>query len=346
MKTTNEQLTDWIINRIKQDFKGEVGLLIGEETYKLDSDVGRTAMSFFFPASEKANFLARTFIIDGIGYDLFPMSWERMERIAGLEEDNAPVILSARILYAEKEKDKSRFMEIQSILKKNLADVHYTYQKALEKTVIAMELHQNMLFEDTLYKSREASGHIIMYLSHAVAYTNQAFLKHGHISLISDLSSMKYIPQDYIKLIQAIVDAESIEGLRKQCYTLILNTRRYLEEMKAKDEKPARNQNFHNLAGWYHELSYYWREIYYYCETGETVKALIRSCYLQNELDIVSEEFGLGELDLLRSFDPHGLSSFHQRAKALEKQIRAIITEHGAAIDEYNSISDFLAKNG
>jgi hypothetical protein len=142
------------------------------------------------------------------------------------------------------------------------------------------------------------------------------------------------------------VDAESIENSRKQCYTLILNTRQYLDNIKIKVEVTMPNQDFNELAGWYHELSYYWREIYHYCETGEAAKAFIRGCNLQSELDIVSEEYGLGKLDLLRSFDPHGLSSFHQRAKALEKQIRSVIIEHGAAIDEYNSISDFLVKNG
>ncbi len=346
MQTTNEQLTDWIISRIKNKFKNEISLLIGEETYKLDTDRGQAAMSFFFPTAEKASGLTRTFIIDSIGYDLFPLSWERMESIANLEEDNAPVLLDARILYSKNEAEKNHFLELQARLKNNLSNTEYTYRKALSKLAVAMELYQNILFEDSLYKVRKAAGFIVVFLSNAVAYTNQTYFKHGHISFMAELSSMKNIPQDFITLIENIVKAGSREELNQQCYELVHNTRKYLNEKKITQEAQRLNGNFKDLASWYHELSYHWREIYHYCKAGDAIKAYIRGCYLQSELDIVGEEFGLGELDMLGAYNANDLMSYRQRAEIIEKRIRSIIIEHGAVIDEYKSISDFLIKNG
>lgn len=344
MKTTNEQLAEWTINRIKRDFKGEVGLLLGEETYKLDSDVGRTAMSFFFPASAKINQLARTFLIDGIGYDIFPMPWERMERIASLEEDNAPVLLYARILYTGKEEDKNHFQEIQTKLKQNLSDIEYTYRKALEKLAVAMELYQTMVFQDALYQARKAAGHIVLYLANAVAYSNQTYFKHGHMSFMEELSSLKSIPSDFLQLIPAVVGASKKEELTQRCFEMIYNTRQYLE-LKKTGKTLVTNRSFTDLANWYHELSYWWRELYHYCNEGDAIKVFVRGCNLQSEIDIVREEYGLGELDLMGAFDANDLTSFARQAKALETQFRSIIIEQGAVIDEYRSISDFLAKN-
>ncbi len=345
MQTINEQLVDWIIKRIKTDFRDEVGLLIGEEAYKLDSDRGQVAMSFFFPASEKANQLARTFIIGGIGYDLFPMSWERMERIARLEEDNAPVLLDAQILYTGIDQDKTRFVKLQEETAANLKNTMYTYRKALEKLAVAMELYQTMVFEDSLYKVRKAAGHIVLYLANAVAYTNHSCLRRGHYTMMAELASMSRIPHDFITLVQAVVQAETKEDIKQRCYEIIYNTRRYLKEKNSKTEEPDRNHDYQGLASWYHELSYLWREIYHFCDAGDAVKAFLRSCNLQSEIDIISEEFGLPELDLLGAFHPSGLADYRQQAAHIEQQIRSIVFEHGAVIDEYPSIADFLNKN-
>ena len=43
---------------------------------------------YFIPGSDRAYQLARTFIIEDIGYDLFPMKWERIEGLATLKESS------------------------------------------------------------------------------------------------------------------------------------------------------------------------------------------------------------------------------------------------------------------
>ena len=34
---------------------------------------------YFIPKTERAYSFARTFMIEGVGYDIYPMSWERLE---------------------------------------------------------------------------------------------------------------------------------------------------------------------------------------------------------------------------------------------------------------------------
>lgn len=66
---------------------------------------------------------------------------------------------------------------------------------------------------------------------------------------------------------------------------------------------------------------------------------------MQRELDIVKEEFGLKEMDLCGRYSSENLSDLRKRAEELEKYIVEEIHNHGVALDEYNSIEDFLAKN-
>ncbi|HEX9896252.1 MAG TPA: hypothetical protein VGA85_01140 [Dehalococcoidales bacterium] len=345
MKKINERVIDWAINRIKTEYKDEVRLLIGADAYRLEKDVGKVVSSFYFPASQKANGMAKTFIIDGIGYDLFPMSWERMERIAELDEDNVPCLLDAKILYSSGEEDKKHFLELQSRLRDNLHNPQYTLKKALEKLNIVMEIYQTMMFEETLYKVRKAAGYIVNFLSSAIAYTNQTYFKNAYVNQISDLSAMKSIPRDFVRLYEAIVKASSSEELKKLCYDMIYNTRQYLSSKKGKGKKGKFNQNFKDLAGWYHELSYAWREVYHWCDQDKAARAFMRGCYLQSELDIVREEFGLSEMDLMGAFNADDMKAYRKRAETLEKQIVSIIKEHGVTLDAYDTIDEFLKKN-
>jgi len=74
MKTTNEKLVVWAIKKIVSNYKDDVCLLVAHDTFKLEKDLSGKSISYYVPATEKAYGLAKTFIVNDIGYDLFPMS--------------------------------------------------------------------------------------------------------------------------------------------------------------------------------------------------------------------------------------------------------------------------------
>jgi hypothetical protein len=346
MENKISQLDNWVIDKIKTEYKDDVALLIGHNSYRLEEDQAKASFSFFFPVTAKAVGLSKTFIIDGAGYDLFPMSWERIERMAALDEDNASCVGDAAILYYRTEADKKRFQEIQARLKGHLKDSRFMINKALEKLDIAMGLYQSMMFEDVIYKLRKAAGHIVLYLSHAVAYSHGKYFSTSHESHLADLAAMKSLPRDFIRLYEEVVKAGSAEELKKLCYEMIYNTRQFLNAKKGEAKKSSPNPYCSGLADWYQELSYAWRQIYHWCDVNEPEKAFVRSSYLQSELDIVAEEFGLGEMDLMGAFNTDDLKAYRKNAEAVEKQILAAIKKMGETIETYDTVDDFLRKNG
>ena len=345
MSSKISELDNWAIKKIKTEFKDDVQLLIGHNSYRLPGDTELARISFFFPATDKAYELAKAFIIDGIGYDLFPMSWERIERMTELDEDNASCVSDGEVLYYRTEQDQERFHELQNRLREHLNDPQFTLKKALEKVSVAMELYQTMMFEDELYKVRKAAGHILNFLLNAVAYSNGTYFRTGYMNARQDLLEMKDIPEHLIQFQEEIINAGTIDEIKQLCHGLISSVRHYFTGKKGKPEKRWVDQNYTDLAGWYQELSYAWREVYHWCDSGDTVNAFMRGCFLQSELDIVAEEFGLDEFDLLGSFSSGDLTAYRKQAERLEKEIISVIEKNGVSIESYNTVKDFLSAN-
>lgn len=345
MSSKMSELDKWAIIKIKTEYKDDVQLLIGHNSYRLPEDAELARISFFFPATDRAYELAKTFIINDIGYDLFPMSWERIERMTEFDEDNTACVGEADILYYRTEQDKKRFLALQNRLKEHLNDPQFTLKKALEKVSVAMELYQTMMFEDELYKVRKAAGHILNYLLNAVAYTNGTYFRNGYMNARQDLLEMKEIPENLLQLQEDVIKAGTTGEIKQLCHELISSVRRYFAGKKGEPEKRWVDGNYADLADWYQELSYAWREIYHWCDRNEPVNAFMRGCFLQAELDIVAEEFGLKEFDLLGTFNSDNLAAYRKQAESLEKEIISIIEKNGVSIESYDTVRDFLNAN-
>ncbi|MEA4888926.1 MAG: hypothetical protein VB070_05640 [Clostridiaceae bacterium] len=346
MNASCDPLVDWAIRKIKKEYKDDICLLIGHQTLKLEKDMEDTALSFFIPDpdSEKALNLARTFMINGIGHDLFPMSWERVEGLAGLTEYNTSCLGDGQILYYRNESDKNRFLALQAKLQENLHNRVFMFNKALEKVDMAMEIFQTMIFEESLGKVRKAAGYIADFLSIAVAAVNLTYFKNGQTYQIRDLAAMQDLPEDFIALYNAIVETQTKERLKELCYKMIRTTRHFLGVRKT-GTKERSHPDFADLASWYQELCYTWRRVYHWCDQKDPVKSFIWGCSLQYELDIVVEEFGLDSIDFLGAYSADDLPVYRKMAEAAENKILSIIAEHGVKLDAYASIEEFLAKN-
>lgn len=345
MKIINKKLLHWTINKIEKEYKTDVCLLIDTGQFKFEQDPDDVSFNYFIPANQNAYKLAKTFIINEIGYDLYPRSWSNIEEMANLECPSPRCLGYAEILYYRNEEDKNRFLAMQKKLQENLKNPKFMFKKALEKLNIGMEIYQTMMFEDRIGKVRKVAGFIAYYLSVAVAFVNQTYFKYNHINQIDELSAMKEMPSNFIQYYTAIIHSNSINELKNLCHGMILSTRKFIGNRNTENESIFNSGDFHYLADWYQELYNTWRRIYYWCSKKDAEKAFAWSCYLQRELDIVKEEFKLKEMDLCGKYDAENLLELKKRVEEIEKYIIDEIHIHGVVLDEYNSVEDFLMKN-
>lgn len=346
-------LTEWAIKKIVTGYKEDIALLIGIKGHSTAGDFHGECFDFFVPATERGYELSRTFIIDGVGHDLYPRSWERLEASANLQ-DMAIVLTGATILYARTKEDAARFESLQKKLADNLQNSAFVYGKALECLDKALDIYRSFMFEEKSYRARSEAEYIHLYLSQAVAYLNHTITDSPIFnerqaydatpeSSIYHCPAMLHVPDGFFSNARELLTTGDIKTLREIIHNLLCTTRAFVLERKPVSTSEQKNADFSDLSDWYQELSLTWRRIRHFCTKGMVEKAYTDACYLQNELLYVAEEFQIEELNLLDSFIPEDLELLAFRSNQLEQIIRRIIADHGISINEYNSLEDFLA---
>ena len=341
MKYLSRPLIDWAIHEIETKYPEDISILVGHKGWRIPEDGEEVAFNFFIPATDKGYSLAQTFIINEIGYDLFPMSWERVEGLAEVNESLTTCLADGIILYARNEKDKARFIQLQQILKDHLADQSFTFNKALEKINNAMELYKTMAFEESLCHVRKGAGFISQYLVEAIATSNGTYMKNGPQDIISTLKDFKQVPVHFIGLYEQLIKAEQVEVIKTLSYELIKMTRDFFS---SKDTRVIKEEEceFQDLAAWYEEGRYTFRRIGYYCEQNDPFNSFSWGYHFQREFDCIQKDFGLKEMDLLGVFNPNDLSIFKERLDEIEAYIVSEIKAHGVKIRIYDTLEAFL----
>lgn len=344
-KEPDNRLVEWTINKAMTQYKDDVCLMLEHNTYTLPEDLNVRYMNRFVSNSDKLIGLARTFIINGIGYDYWQNKWEDLERIADAKDYYITSLLDSKIIYYNNEEDKQRFLYLQAKLRANLANPKYMYERGLEWLNKAMDIYKTLMFEDSLCNVRKGAGFIADHLSVAVACANQQYFKRGIVSQIELLSEMKHIPRNFVELYQKIVRIKSVDELKVLSHDMIAVTRDFFKAQNKWSKAETSVPDYTYLASWYQECSYYFRRLYYYCSNNMPEIAFHQSIGLQADLDYLSVDFHISDLDLLSSFDASDLADYAAHAKMIEQKIITAIEENGITIESYPTVDDFLQKN-
>ncbi len=89
--TNNDRLIRWIQRRA-EGFRGDIAVIAAYGSYINGTANPRSDVDcYFVPKTERGGKFAATFILAGVGYDIFPMNWARLERIADLRDSLTPL---------------------------------------------------------------------------------------------------------------------------------------------------------------------------------------------------------------------------------------------------------------
>lgn len=347
MKNIDKELVAWAINKIQTEYKEDVSLLIGQiGGGKIPTDEQNMIFDFFVPATERGNQLARTFIIEDMGYDLYPISWERLENIANINEPRMIFAFAkGEVIYAKSPEEKMRFENLKAEMLSKLQDKTFHMPKSLEFLETAQEIFQTMLFEESLCNIRKAAGGVCCYLMNSIALVNGTYLQNGYMNLTNDLHAMKDYPYEFEKTFTEMLSTNKIEVIKKKVYELIHMTRKFLMGKIAIEGKNDFEPNFEDLAMWYQEMRYTFRRIAYFTKTNSIEDSYLLSCYLQIEFDAVQEDFHLKKMDLLSAFDKDNLHGLAQKAGEIEAYIVETIEKNKVRINKYSSFEEFNRNN-
>lgn len=137
-------VTEWVIETVKEKYADDIALVVSHSTLRIDEN--EEVISYFVPITERGRTFARTFILDGEGFDIWGIEWERLEKFAALEEYNITCLADGEVLYARMPADKQRFEELKKIQAEHLADEAFMRKCALEAYAQAKSIYYETLF--------------------------------------------------------------------------------------------------------------------------------------------------------------------------------------------------------
>ena len=226
MKEIDNRLVEWAIKETETHYKDQVSILLEHNTYCLEEDRNVRYVNSIISDSKEYIGLARTFIINGNGYDINQLSWESFERDAEVKGYYVTILAEANILYSKNEADKQRFLYLRAKFFANLENSEYMFERGLEWLNNAMDVYKTLLFEAELSKVRKGAGFIADYLAVAVACYNQTYFK--SFTKLQELNAMKYLPNNFIEQYKQIVGTKTVSELQSLCHEIIKTTRDFL----------------------------------------------------------------------------------------------------------------------
>lgn len=347
-KVINDKLVKWIVNKVKTEYANDVSLVLIYGSYVNGTANSKSDVDcYYIPKSERGYNLAVDFIIEDVGYDIFPISWERVEKIADLHENMSPLVGDAHIIYANSEDDVERFKMMQARLKSNLLNDKYVIEIAASRCEKAGMLCTMLNQNHGASEVRKIAGFITMTLADAVAVYNHDYYHFGLKKQFEDLQNkIPNVPRNIADGYQNVIKAVDIDDVAKYAIKMFEDVCEYLgitftlQEVSEHKSREVNKVDASWLASLYEEISSTFNKIYVCCETGNYILAFLSAVCLQGDLDD-AKEAGCPVYELLNDFNYNELDKLSETTRRVENDFVQLITDYGGRIKKYDCFEQF-----
>lgn len=342
LKHRNDIILEVILNKINCEYRDDVSLVCcygsyinGTANEKSDIDI------YFVPKTDRAYELSKTFILDGIGFDFWGLSWERLEKISNFDDTLVSLIVDSKIVYCNFKEDEKRFLDLRNKIEdiqREGTNENMLY-KAENHIKLAMAEYCKILVSCDICDIRASSGILLIEISTAVSLMNNSYFSYGIKKQLSELLLFKKVPIDFELHYCSIIQANTHDDIKDSCLKMINSTyslwKQMLHEIQSiRDPKDV-------LPGLYEEISSIWRKIYIACDNKDANLAFLAGTYLQKELDSITAFSEFPKINLMSDFRASNLELFKEAAKQSEKTMLEILRKADINIERYDSVDEF-----
>lgn len=340
------EAADLLIEKIKKDYKDDISLvvMIGSRLYN-DTHAKSDLDLYFIPKTKRGENLGFVFIIDGIGFDFWPISWERIEKIARFDERITSIISEGQVLYSGSDEDLQRFNLIKEKISYELEPKEF-YEKALNKLKNVYEPFYAMLDEKEYVAIVRLQGVKILYtLTEVIALANNTFIKRGRKHLKSEILAMKYVPQEF----EENYDQFFLENDPLKIVDIITNMIRETKYMLENLDFYTKPKKFkENMQGFYEEIINHYNKIERACEIDDHVTAMLAAAEINIEMEWAfqdTEEVLEILPGMLPAYNASSLGFFCERAKLHHNTFLELLDHYEVEVKhfaDFKALKDYL----
>jgi len=329
-----------IVKNIENNYPNDIAILLCYGSYVTKCHNRLSDIDFcFVPKNDKGKEVSKQFIIDGIGYDLWPVSWGRFESMASLDNSFGSIIMDGKILYAASEAESKRIEELRTELKKNLLNDEFSKSKAknfIDKSKI--EYFGTMQSNPTAVyiAAQKAIENIIV----AMAIMNGMYLKKGLKSINDEIIKYKYCIEKISEKYRKIIFTENLLEVSSLVYGLISEIEILWKKIYV-EETPKNN---HDLSGFFEEFKSTYNKLVYECENKNYEKAYYAAYMIDKETletiqpILINSEFP----SMITNIKKHDYVHMKAVCDEHENILVSKLKDIDIIIEEYADINEFI----
>jgi hypothetical protein len=334
-----------LIEKIKKDYNEDIAVVcmmgshIYQETHaKSDLDL------YFIPKTDRGYALGFVFMIEGIGFDFWPISWERIERIARREEKITSIITEGKLLYVGSDEDLARFESIKALARNSLG-FEERYHKAMDQIRNAKAACFDVSLAKSMTDVRRHTITVLGHLAEGIALWNDTTIKRGRGKIQKEIMNMAYVPDHFEKRYETVFLAEQPSDITNALFELVTATEHMI--LESDDARPSRP--FAEIAsGFYEEFVNMYHKIERAYETNDFQTALYVAKEAENELEWLfrdSKTVPPNLPDLVNAYDPSDLSRIFKASKKHQQALVSFIQDRAVSIrtfQDMDGLKDYL----
>ena len=332
-----------LIDKIKRDYKEEVAVVVMMGSHLYGETHRLSDLDMYFVVNTPRGYeLGRTFIIDGIGFDFWPISWDRMERIANHDERITAIITEGQILYYGSEADLARF----NALKDKALDAS-DIRKFLGKAENVLNNAYKPYFElekcDDLTASRKKAINIVFSVTNAIALLNRDTVKRGRGKLKGELLAMPLVPYNFEKYYDVLFESAQVSEIKVAMKALLEETSNLIKRTRSDYDATRPEDVKEKLTGFYEELINFYNKITH----GIEIKDYVTVFYAANEIVLELEDAFSGTgvslealPDIISSFDPNRMEAYGNIVATHQRALEALLSNLGIEISVFKDFEE------
>lgn len=336
------KIAELFIEKIRRDYQNDISLVVVMGSYVYNDTHDKSDLDLYFvPKTKRGYNLGFTFILNDIGFDLWPISWERLERIASHDERITSIITEGKVLYYSSAEDLERFDELKAKAL-DTTDKSLFTKKSKEVFSKSYELIYRIQEAKNLGQLRRYGIQFINNIGYALALLNGTTIKRGRSKLKQELLSNQLVPRNFSALYDTLFISNDMEAIKHDLLELMKNTEELI------DIELSRYQNRGSasdvLSGFFEELISSYNKIEHAYEIDDPVTCLFAGCEIQNEIDDILQYADLENPDfpnIAMSFDPENLQQIVNVSQAHKKQFTDFLKENNVSIRRFENLEEY-----